>query len=107
MEVQALEAKYAARFRPLLDRVCLYMHTHTYLTCIHKHIFTTYCLVMYMLVLLQRRDIVMGSYEPTDKECEWKDEDEDDEDDDKDDSKDDSKKDGDSAVSGLAVSATE
>ncbi|XP_065911631.1 nucleosome assembly protein 1-like 1-A [Dysidea avara] len=63
MEVQALEAKYATRFRPLLDR---------------------------------RSDIVMGTYEPTDKECEWKDEDDDD-----DDSSDKNKKDGDNAVSGL------
>ena len=41
----------------------------------------------------------MGTYEPTDKECEWKD-------DDDDDSSDKNKKDGDNAVSGLTVSTT-
>jgi len=40
----------------------------------------------------------MGTYEPTDKECEWKDEDEDDDDDNSD-----KKKDGDNAISGLTV----
>ena len=40
----------------------------------------------------------MGTYEPTDKECEWKDEDEDDDDDNSD-----KKKDGDNAINGLTV----
>jgi len=44
----------------------------------------------------------MGTYEPTDNECEWKDEDDDDEDDNAD-----TKKDGDNTIGGLTVSTTD
>ena len=56
-EVAALEAKYAVKYKPLLEK---------------------------------RSDIVVGRYEPTDKECEW--EDDDDEEDDDDDNDDDADK---------------
>ena len=50
-EVAALEAKFAVKYKPLLEK---------------------------------RSDIVAGRYEPTDKECEWKDDNDDDDDDEED-----------------------
>ena len=73
-EVALLEAKFAAKYKPLFEK---------------------------------RADIVSGRYEPTDKECEWEDDDDDDDEDDDDeddDDKDDKKaKDSESANGKAAV----
>ena len=76
-EVHELERKYAVLYQPLYDKVlepayyraCL-LYCHRFPPCITPALNMLRCLT-HLSLFFQRRDVITGTVEPTDEECEW------------------------------------